>query len=364
MYRLDNIEYLYGLALIPVLILLYALARIWRKNALKKFGEAGILAQLMPGVSSSKPALRFILFLIAIVFIIFGLVNPQIGSKLEEIKREGSDLMICLDVSNSMKAEDFRPNRLEKAKQAIEKLIDKLNNDRIGIIIFAGEAYVQLPITTDYAAAKLFLENIDCDAVPVQGTVISSAIELAEKSFGTEEGKNRAIVIISDGESHDDDAIAAARAAAEKGTVVHTIGIGSPEGVPIPVYKNKIPAGFKKDKDGSTVVTKLNEGAMEEIASAGNGVYVRATQGEIGLLALQERINKMDKKTFDSKMYTDYEDRFQIFIAVSLLLLLIESLLTERRSIWWARLFEGRSPTLPGRQEGLPKERINKTNKG
>jgi Ca-activated chloride channel family protein len=322
------------------LILLFVITRIWRKSALKKLGDMEILSLLMPSVSSSKPTLRFILFLIAITFLIFGLVNPQIGSKLEEIKREGSDIIICLDVSNSMKAEDFKPNRLAKAKQAIEKLIDKLNNDRIGIIVFAGEAYVQLPITTDYAAAKLFLENVDCDAVPIQGTVISSAIQLAEKSFGTEEGKNKAIVIISDGESHDDDAIAAAREANEKNITVHTIGIGSPEGVPIPVYNKNVQAGFKKDKEGNTVVTKLNEGAMEEIASAGNGVYIRATQGEIGLLSLQQRINKMEKKTFDSKVYTDYEDRFQIFIAISLFFLLIESILTERKSKWWAKLFK------------------------
>ncbi len=340
MYRFDHIEYLYGLGLIPLLILLFVITRIWRKSALKKLGDMEILSLLMPSVSSSKPTLRFILFLIAITFLIFGLVNPQIGSKLEEIKREGSDIIICLDVSNSMKAEDFKPNRLAKAKQAIEKLIDKLNNDRIGIIVFAGEAYVQLPITTDYAAAKLFLENVDCDAVPIQGTVISSAIQLAEKSFGTEEGKNKAIVIISDGESHDDDAIAAAREANEKNITVHTIGIGSPEGVPIPVYNKNVQAGFKKDKEGNTVVTKLNEGAMEEIASAGNGVYIRATQGEIGLLSLQQRINKMEKKTFDSKVYTDYEDRFQIFIAISLFFLLIESILTERKSKWWAKLFK------------------------
>jgi len=355
MYRLDNIEYLYALGFIPVLILLFIFARRWRRNALEKFGETRMISQLMQSTSSVKPLLRFILFIFAMLFLIIGLVNPQIGSKLEEVKREGSDIVICLDVSNSMKAEDFKPNRLEKAKQAIEKLIDKLNNDRIGIIVFAGESYVQLPITTDYAAAKLFSENIDCNAVQTQGTVISSAIELAEKSFGTEEGKNKSIVIISDGESHDDDAVAAARAAAEKGTVIHTIGLGSPDGVPIPVYKNKIQIGFKKDKEGNTVVSKLNEGAMEEIAAAGNGVYVRATQGEIGLLAIQERINKMDKKTFDAKIYTDYEDRFQIFIALALLLLLVESAITERKSVWWAKLFKDPIPsTFPGKGNGKP----------
>lgn len=340
MYRLENIEFLYALLIVPVLILLYALTRLWRKSALKKFGTIEIISQLMPYCSSVKPTLKFILFVIAFLFLIIGIVNPQIGSKQEEIKREGSDIIICLDVSNSMKAEDFKPNRLAKAKQSLEKLIDKLNNDRIGIIVFAGEAYIQLPITIDYAAAKMFLENIDCDVVPVQGTVISSAIELAEKSFGTEEGKNKAVIIISDGESYDDDAVSAARQAAEKNIVVHTIGIGSPEGVPIPVYKNKIQVGYKKDKEGNTVITKLNESALQEIAAAGNGVYIRATQGEIGLLPLLERINKMEKKTFNAKIYTDYEDRFQFFIAISLFLLLIESIITERKSKWWEKMFK------------------------
>lgn len=340
MIRFENIEYLYGLAVIPLLVLIYVLNRTWRKKALKKFGEMNILSFMMPDVSAVKPLQKFILLLLAVTFLIFGLVNPQIGSKLEEVKREGSDIIICLDVSNSMKAEDFRPNRLEKAKQAIEKLIDKLNNDRLGIIVFAGEAFVQLPITTDYAAAKLFLENIDCDVVATQGTVISSAIELAENSFGTEEGKNKAIIVISDGESHDDNAIATAQASSEKGTVIHCIGIGSPEGSPIPVYKNKVQTGFRKDREGNTVVTKLNERALEEVAAAGGGVYIRASQGEIGLLALQERINKMEKKTFDSKMYTDYEDRFQIFLAIALFFLILESALTTRTSKWWVKMFK------------------------
>lgn len=328
-----------SLGVLPLLLVVYLLNRAWKKAALKKFGQLEVLSLMMPNVSSTKPVLKFIVFSAAVMFIIFGLVNPQIGSKLEEVKREGSDIVICLDVSNSMKAEDFKPNRLEKAKQSIEKLIDKLSNDRLGIVVFAGDAFVQLPITTDYAAAKLFLETIDTDVVPTQGTVISSAIELAENSFGTEEGKTKAIIVISDGESHDDDAIAAARAAAEKGTIVHAIGIGSPEGAPIPVYKNKIQAGFRQDKQGNPVVTKLNEAALQEVATAGGGVYVRASQGEIGLLALQDRIAKMEKKAFDSKIYTDYEDRFQIFIGIAIFLLILESALTTRTSKWWAKMF-------------------------
>lgn len=339
MYRFDNIECLWGLTFVPVLILIFLLYRKWRKNALRRMGNIEIVSQLMPTVSEKKPLLKFILFLFAFVFLIFGLANPQIGTKIEEVKREGSDIIICLDVSNSMKAEDYKPNRLEKAKQAIEKLIYKLNNDRIGIIVFAGQAFVQLPITTDYAAAKLFLEHIDTDMIPVQGSVISSAIELAEKSFGSEEGKNKAIIVISDGESHDDNAIDAVKSCVEKGIVVHTIGIGSPEGTPIPVYRGKIIAGYKKDKDGNTVITKLNENVLREIALAGNGIYIRAGQGEFGLTTLQDKISKMDKKVFEEKIYTDYEDRFQIFIAISLFLLVVESLLTEIKSKWWDKMF-------------------------
>ncbi|MFH1004112.1 MAG: VWA domain-containing protein [Bacteroidota bacterium] len=347
MYRLENIECLYGLGIIPVLILLFVLGRIWKKKSLKKIGNANIVSLMMPDVSKNKSIIRFILFTIAIVLLIIGLVNPQIGSKLEEIKREGSDIIIALDVSNSMKAEDFKPNRLEKAKQAIEKLIDKLNNDRIGVIVFAGESFVQLPITTDYAAAKLFLENVDTDIVPVQGTVISSAIELAVKSFGQEENrqteKNKTIIIITDGENHDDDAVSTAKSAANQNIIIHTIGVGSPDGVPIPIYKNKIHSGFRKDKDGNTVITKLNEVALQEIAAAGNGVYVRAGNSEFGLKILFERINKMEKKTFEAKIYTDYEDRFPLFIAGALLLLVIESFISDRKSKWWEKIINSKS---------------------
>ncbi len=338
MIRFENIEFIWALGILPILLILFILTRIWRKKALQKIGDSTVISTLMPERSSGKPIVKFILISFAFLFLIIGIINPQIGSKLEEIKSEGSDIMICLDVSNSMKAEDFKPNRLIKSKQSIEKLIDKLIGDRIGIIVFAGESYIQLPITTDYAAAKLFLETIDCDAVPTQGTVISSAIELAQKSFGSEEGKNKAIIIISDGEDHDNDAIAAAREASEKNTIIHTIGVGSPEGAPIPIYKNNIQIGYRKDKEGNTVVTKLNEQALEEIAAAGNGIYIRASQSDMGLTSLYESISKMEKKSFNSKMYSDYEDRFQLFISIALLLFIIEAILTERKSKWWKKM--------------------------
>jgi Ca-activated chloride channel family protein len=278
------------------------------------------------------------LFLSAFSFVIIGIINPQSGSKLEEVKRKGADLMICLDVSNSMKAMDLQPNRLEKSKQAITKLIDKLEGDRIGVIVFGGEAYVQLPITTDYAASKLFLESINTDMIPTQGTAIGAAINLAVESFGKDEGKNKAILIITDGENHEDDAIKAAEAAAEKGITIHTIGMGSIDGAPIPVYKNGIREGFRKDKDGNTIMTKLNQQTLQEISAAGKGIFVRATNSDSGLNYVLDAIDKMEKKEFESKMYSDYEDQFQIFIAIALLLLLVETFLTERKSKLYKKL--------------------------
>ncbi len=338
MFQLENKYYLYALVLIPVFIIIYWLVSRWRKNALKAYGDISIIKQLFPDVSNAKRFWKFILFTIAFALLIIGIVNPQVGTKLEEVKRKGADLMICLDISNSMKAEDLSPNRLEKAKQAIYKLFDKLEGDRIGIIVFAGEAYVQLPITTDYAAAKLFLESINTDMIPTQGTAIGSAINLAVESFGKDEGKNKAIVIITDGENHEDDAIKGAEAAAEKGIEIHTIGMGSAEGAPIPLYKGTIREGFRKDKEGNPIVTKLNEQTLQEIATAGNGIYVRASNSDAGLNNVLDAISKLEKKQFESKMYSDYEDRFQWFISVAFLLLLIETFLTERKSKIYQRL--------------------------
>ena len=338
MYQLEHKYYVYALGLIPLFIIIYWMVNIWRKRALKTYGEISVIQQLFPDVSKSKRVWKFILFSIAFALIIIGIVNPQVGTKLEEIKRKGADLMICLDVSNSMKAEDLQPNRLEKAKQAITKLLDKLEGDRIGIVVFAGQAYVQLPITTDYSAAKLFLESINTDLIPTQGTDIGAAINLSMESFGKDEGKNKAIVIITDGEDHEAAAVKAAEAAAEKGIAIHTIGMGSAEGAPIPIYRGTVREGFKKDKEGNTIVTKLNEQNLQEIASAANGIYVRASNSDAGLNNVLDAINKLEKKQFDSKMYSDYEDRFQWFISASLLFLLIETFLTERKSKLYQRL--------------------------
>jgi Ca-activated chloride channel homolog len=338
MFQLENNYFLYAFGLIPIFIILYWMMNRWRKKALSNYGDMAVIQQLFPDVSKSKRIWKFILFLFAFAFIIIGIINPQTGSKLEEVKRKGADLMICLDVSNSMKAMDLQPYRLEKSKQAISKLIDKLEGDRIGVIVFGGEAYVQLPITTDYAASKLFLESINTDMIPTQGTAIGAAINLAVESFGKDEGKNKAILIITDGENHEDDAIKAAEAAAEKGITIHTIGMGSIDGAPIPVYKNGVREGFRKDKNGNTIMTKLNQQTLQEISAAGNGIFVRATNSDAGLNYVLDAIDKMEKKEFESKIYSDYEDQFQIFIAIALLLLLVETFLTERKSKLYKKL--------------------------
>jgi|ERR1019366_7225338 Ca-activated chloride channel family protein len=338
MFQLENKYFLYALGLIPIFIILYWMTNRWRKKALAAYGDIAVIQQLFPDVSKSKRVWKFILFTLAFALVIIGIVNPQSGTKLEEVKRKGADLMICLDVSNSMKAEDLKPNRLEKAKQSISKLVDKLEGDRIGIIVFGGEAYVQLPITTDYAAAKLFLESINTEMIPTQGTAIGAAIDLAVESFGKDEGKNKAILIITDGENHEDNAVKAAESAAEKGITIHAIGMGSVDGAPIPIYKNNVREGFRKDKEGNTVITKLDEKTLQEIATAGNGIFVRATNADAGLNYVLDAIGKLEKKEFESKMYSDYEDRFQWFIAAAFILLLIETFLTERKSKLYQQL--------------------------
>jgi Ca-activated chloride channel homolog len=337
-FQLENTYFIYAFGLIPVFIVISWLVSRWRKKALASFGDTAVIQQLFPDVSRSKRIWKFVLYMLAFSFLIIGLINPLVGTKLEEVKRKGADLMICLDVSNSMKAEDLQPNRLGKAKQALSKLIDKLEGDRIGLIVFGGEAYVQLPITTDYSAAKLFLESISTDMIPTQGTDIRKAIEMAMTSFGKDEGKNKAIVIITDGENHEEDAINAAESAVEKGITIHTIGMGSAEGAPIPVYKDDVREGFRKDKEGNTIVTKLNEQMLQELAAAGNGIYVRASNSDTGLNNILDAIDKLEKKQFESKMYSDYEDRFQWFIAAAFVLLLIETFMTERRSKLYQRL--------------------------
>ncbi len=332
MIQFEHIDYLYLLLLIPLLIILFILMMNWKKSALKRFGDLHVIRQLVPNEANGRPVLKFVIILFAIAFIIVGITNPQTGSKLEKIQRRGIDIMIALDVSNSMMAQDIKPSRLSRAKQAISNLIDRLDGDRVGIIVFAGNAYTQLPITTDYAAAKMFLANISTESVPSQGTAIADALNLAVGAFNPEDDQNKAIIIITDGETHEGDAVQAAEAAKELGIKIFTIGMGLPEGAPIPVFnKQGNQIGFKKDNEGETVITKLNDLMLSQIASAGGGSYVNATNSNAGLKTVVDEINEMEKKEIESRIFADYEDQFQYFIAIGILLLLIEYLIFERK---------------------------------
>ncbi|MDX1285527.1 MAG: VWA domain-containing protein, partial [Draconibacterium sp.] len=300
MFKFGNIEYLWGLLIIPLLAIFFIWSRISRKRALKKFGQEEILRDLMPFSSRNRPVFKFIVLMLALAFFIVGIARPQFGSKLKTVKREGVELIIALDVSNSMMAEDIQPNRLERAKRAIARLVDRLNDDKIGLIVFAGDAYTQLPITSDYNSAKLFLNSVNTQIVPKQGTAIGASINLAMRSFSPGGEANRAIIIITDGENHEDDAVSAAQSAVENGIIVHTIGMGLPSGSPIPVLRNG-QTDYLKDRDGNVVVTKLNETMLEQIAASGEGIYVRANNAQVGLNALFDEINKMEKEEMESR---------------------------------------------------------------
>ncbi|MFT6998459.1 MAG: Ca-activated chloride channel family protein [Cryomorphaceae bacterium] len=323
---------LWWMFLLGPLMFLFFWISIWSKNRrLDRFGESSLLSNLVTELSSVNTAIKYILWRLAAAFLVLALINPQLGSKMAEAKVKGIDIIVALDVSNSMMAEDLSPNRLVSAKRAISKMLEKLQGDRVGIIVFAGQAYVQLPITSDYAAGKLFLSTIDTDVVPVQGTDIGAAIDLSMKSFSEESPAQKAIVIITDGENHEADAVVAAQEAAEQGIRVFTIGMGSQDGTPIPQYNGNTRTGFKKDQDGNIVVTKLNEQMLREIAKAGNGAYIRASNAEVGLQPLLAELNQIEKTDMGTVAYAEYEDRFQIFLALALLCLVLEFFLGNQK---------------------------------
>jgi Ca-activated chloride channel family protein len=338
MFRFEHIEYLYALLLIPFLSGLFILYQVWKAKAVKRFGEPEVIRQLMPMTSPRKSLLKFFLLMLAFAALIFGLANPQVGSKLEKVQRKGADLMIALDVSNSMLAQDIRPDRLTRAVQGISKLIDRLEGDRIGIVVFAGKAYVQLPITTDYAAAKLFLSTISTRMVPSQGTAISEAIDLSVQSF-KQDDRSKAIIIITDGENHEGDAVESARNAAEAGIKIFAIGMGSPDGTPIPMYdESGRQLGFKTDRNGQVVVSRLDETTLQQVASAGNGIYVRASTGQDGMGKVLDEINALEKQEIETRTFSEYESRFQYFLALALILLVIELIIPDRKSRWAGKI--------------------------
>jgi Ca-activated chloride channel family protein len=320
-------KYLLLLLLVPVILIAYAIKVRMRRRRLERFGDAALVEELMPSWSGAKGWLRVVLYSLAFFLFVIGLARPQIGAKLSEHEAKGAEIMICLDVSNSMLAEDYSPNRLERAKLAISRIVDRLQEDRIGLIVFAGSSFVQLPITTDYVSAKMFLNSIDTGSVPVQGTAIGDAVLTAARSFSEQSEKSRAIIVITDGENHEDDPVDAARQVAEMGIKVYTIGVGSLRGQPIPKDGQ-----LMKDREGNIVVSRLDEGTLQQMAEAGNGAYVHAGNEEFGLNPIIDDIRKMEAEKFNSVVFEEYDEQYMYFFAAALALFVIEMLIGERKA--------------------------------
>ncbi|MEZ4738114.1 MAG: VWA domain-containing protein [Flavobacteriales bacterium] len=335
-FRLERPEMLWGLLVGPFLALVMILETAWRNRALKRFASSGTRERMVPSTSSLRVLLRFLLFRHGLSFLIVALSGPQFGTRLEEVRSEGIDLVVAIDVSNSMECEDLRPSRMEAARRAMSQLVDRLRGDRLGIVVFAGEAYVQLPITTDRSAAKLFLNTVNTNTVGTQGTAIGAAITLAQKSFDPELPGNKAIIVITDGENHEDDAEGAAREAAAAGIVVHTIGMGTPEGGPLPIKRNGKVSGFRKDAGGNVVVSRLNEDMLRRIAAEGGGAYVRANAGSSGIEGLVADLRQLETSERESYMYTGHEDQFQYPLGIGLFLVLLSLSFGDRKH-WRAR---------------------------
>ena len=327
MINFAQAQFLALLLLIPFFFVIQALVLKLRKNRIRKFGAENLVRQLMPSYSASKVWIRLTFFALGFFFFVIGLSRPQIGAKIKEHETKGAEVMIALDVSNSMLAEDYSPNRLDRAKLAISRLVDKLRDDRIGLIVFAGNSFVQLPITTDYVSAKMFLYSISAESVPIQGTAIGEAINTAIRSFSAQSEKSRAVIVITDGENHEDDPVAAAKQAAEMGVRVFTIGVGSPEGKPIPMDGELL-----KDKDGNIVVTRLDESVLQDVAAAGNGAYVRAGNSEFGLNPIIDDIRKMEDEKYSSIVFEEFDEQFMYFMAIALFFFVLEMLIGDRRS--------------------------------
>jgi Ca-activated chloride channel family protein len=325
-FRFANPEYFYLLAALPLLVGVFVWSAVGRRKRIARFGDPATVATLMPDASPRRYRTKFVLWLVVFSLVVFALARPQYGSKLREVKTEGIELMLAVDVSNSMLAEDFEPNRLERTKYAIDRLLDGLDQDRVGLVVFAGDAYVQLPITSDYMTAKNFARQISPSIVSRQGTAIGAAIELAASSFSSDSEGSRVIVLITDGENHEDDALAAARMAAEKGIQIYTIGIGTPEGAPIKIGKD-----FIKDENGNMVVSKLDEAVLRQIAVLTGGAYIRSTNQSLGLSEIIQKINDTQRSEFTAQ-FEEYNELFQWFLAASLVVLLIQIAILTRKN--------------------------------
>jgi len=332
--KFENPEFLHLLWGVPVILFFFIWVIKHKNKLIARFGKLESLQKMMKQYSVRKRNLKILLILLSYIFFVIAIANPQIGTKLEDVKREGIDIVVALDVSRSMLAEDIKPNRLQKAKHELSQLVDLLQGDRIGLVAFAGIPHVQCPLTLDYSAAKLFLNILDVNLIPQPGTAVGAAIETAVKVFKSEERKHKVLILITDGESHESDPVEAAKEAEQQGVIIYTIGIGSPQGVPIPVYDSRgRQAGFKKDRSGSVVTTKLDVVTLQKIAYQTGGKFFQASTGEAELDEIYKEISELEKKELTSRQFSQYEDRFQIFLAIGLILLLIEILIPEKRRI-------------------------------
>jgi Ca-activated chloride channel family protein len=340
MIQFAHIEVLMGLLLIPVLALLFHIGRANVRKKLRGFASEHLHVTLFPDASSYRSGLKFYLSAIVLSLIIIALAGPRVGSKLKEVEKKGREIIIALDVSNSMLAEDIAPNRLIRAKQSVSRLIDKLQDDKVGLIIFAGDAYTQIPLTNDYSSAKMFLESINSDAVSKQGTNIAAAIDLALKSFSPvsddqTSGKSRAIIIITDGENHEPGVFEAAERAKEKGVALHAVGLGNPSGVPIPLFSGG--KDFRKDREGNVVVSKLDDKTLKRITEITGGIYIHSGTSVSGLFTLMDQLDELDKQEFKSQVFAEFDERFQYFTGFAVFLLLIEMLIKYKKNTWLDR---------------------------
>ncbi|ALJ05716.1 BatB protein [Pseudalgibacter alginicilyticus] len=338
MYQLDEKTWFWALGVIPVILILFLVLQLWKKGAQKKFADKQTLKRLSPNQSVFKSTLKVIVLCLAFACFAIALVNPKIGTKLETVKREGVDIVFAIDVSKSMVAEDIAPNRLEKSKQLVTQIINNLASDRIGIIAYAGQAFPQLPITTDYGAAKMFLQNMNTDMLSSQGTAINEAIKLAKTYFDNEEQTNRVLIIISDGEDHSEDAVSVAEDANDEGIRIFTIGVGDIKGGPIPIKKNGILLNYKKDSQGETVITRLNEEVLKSIAKEADGIYINGANTDVVVENIREILNGMEKTEFEAKQFADFKDQFQWFLGFGIFLLLLDVFLLERKTAWLKKL--------------------------
>lgn len=338
MVVLEEKIFFWLLLAIPVVLLLYFLNILWKKRTQKKFATTTSLERLSPNKSKFKPVLKVILWSLAIAFLTMAMINPKIGSKMETVKREGIDIVFAIDVSKSMLAEDIAPNRLEKSKQLVTQIINNLTSDRIGIIAYAGSAFPQLPITTDYGSAKLFLQAMNTDMVSSQGTAINEAIELAQTYYNDESETNRVLFLISDGEDHGGDIADIAEQAAEKGIRIFTIGVGTSKGGPIPIKRNNVIQSYKKDRSGETVITRLDEATLKQISEETNGEYISGTNTNEVIEKVNDILANIEKTEFESKQFADYKDQFQWFLGFGILFIVLDVFILERKTAWIKRL--------------------------